>query len=150
VQVHALQLLPEGDETLRIDVTCGAGTYVRSLARDIGEALGCGAHLAALRRLQVGPYQVDRANTVAELERLIAAGLQSRALLAADDGLASLPALLLGDETANRLANGLSASTETEEAADPVRIFDTSGRFVGVGSLDAGGRIRCRKVLIRA
>ncbi len=63
VEIHSLELLAAAKETLKIRVRCGKGTYIRTLAADIGQALGCGAHLIALRRLQSGPFSV--ANAVA-------------------------------------------------------------------------------------
>jgi tRNA pseudouridine55 synthase len=77
VVIHKIELLSmdTGDEpTLDIIVECGSGTYIRSLASDIGRALGCGAHVADLRRLSSGPYSVDTAHTVDEIEQLFQKG----------------------------------------------------------------------------
>ncbi|MEO7199645.1 MAG: tRNA pseudouridine(55) synthase TruB [Dokdonella sp.] len=83
VEVHAFELLAIERDVLRLQVTCGSGTYVRSLVRDLGEALGCGAHVTALRRLWVAPFHAPRMYTLEELEQV------------ANDGRAALDALLL-------------------------------------------------------
>lgn len=69
VLIERLDLLAWEPPLLKIDVLCGKGTYIRSLARDIGAALGCGAHLAELRRTAVGPFRIEEAVPLAELER---------------------------------------------------------------------------------
>jgi tRNA pseudouridine55 synthase len=85
VDVHRLELLERDGETLRLLVECGSGTYVRSLAVDLGEDLGCGAHLTALRRIWVEPFREPRMVTLAQLEQ------------AAEEGDEALLALLEGD-----------------------------------------------------
>ena len=147
VTIHALRLQGGEDETIEIEVECGPGTYVRSLARDIGDALGCGGHLSRLHRTRVGDYDVSDANTLADLERLSEAQMLDRAMLSTDDGIVALPALLLRDEAAGALAQGIPSRAEAVRAVDPVRIFSASGQFVGVGNVDTDGTIRCRKVL---
>jgi len=80
ITIFQLQLLEAGFDTLRIMVECSKGTYIRTLAADIGRALGCGAHLVALRRLQSGPFTVDQAVAGAMLQD---SALARQALLAA-------------------------------------------------------------------
>lgn len=72
VIVHAIQLLDYTDHRLTIKIHCGSGFYVRSLAHDVGEKLGCGAHLSALNRTEVGPYSVENALTVENIETELA------------------------------------------------------------------------------
>ncbi|MCS6879933.1 MAG: tRNA pseudouridine(55) synthase TruB [Oscillochloridaceae bacterium] len=94
-----------GPDTLRIVVECGKGAYIRSLARDIGAALGCGAHLAALRRTFVGPFHLDTALALdilsADPANLVAA------LLPPETAVAGWPAVTLDAGQARRVANGL-------------------------------------------
>src|SRR3989339_1032690 len=92
ITIFQLQLLEAGPDTLRIMVECSKGTYIRTLAADIGGALGCGAHLDALRRLQSGPFTVDQAVDGAMLQD---SALARQALLGetltVEEGLAMLP-----------------------------------------------------------
>src|SRR5690606_17238940 len=74
VEVHRLELLRREGATLELEIECGSGTYVRSLVRDLGEALGCGAHVAQLRRLWVEPFHAPRMHTLEELEQVAASG----------------------------------------------------------------------------
>jgi len=90
---------------LELEVVCSAGTYVRTLAADIGARLGCGAHLAALRRTRSGPFEIGAAATPAELEARAAAGTLEAGLIPEAAGL-GLPTLQLGPEEARRVAHG--------------------------------------------
>ncbi len=71
VMVHAIEILQQQPERLRLRVTCGSGTYIRSLARDLGETLGCGAHISALRRLWVEPFREPAMVTLEQLRDLV-------------------------------------------------------------------------------
>ncbi len=92
ITIFLLQLLESGPDTLRIMVECSKGTYIRSLAADIGRALGCGAHLVALRRLQSGPFSVDGAVDGSLLQDQVSARHALLAkVLSVDEVLALLP-----------------------------------------------------------
>jgi len=142
-------LLGTGD--VGIDVTCSAGTYVRSLARDLGAVLGCGAHLSALRRESAGPFLVARACTLGDLERAVANDALTDLVLPADEGVTAMDAAILGAEGAGVVAHGgaWTAATAPGGAAEPIRIYAESGEFVGVGSLSSLGEIRASKVFLR-
>ncbi len=105
VVIYRLDWEHAGPDTLRIVVECGKGTYIRSLARDIGAALGCGAHLAALRRTFVGPFHLD---TALPLDTLGGDPAQlAAALLPLETAIAGWPAITLDAEQARRVANGM-------------------------------------------
>uniref|UniRef100_UPI0021489D28 tRNA pseudouridine(55) synthase TruB n=1 Tax=Tahibacter caeni TaxID=1453545 RepID=UPI0021489D28 len=109
VEVFRLDLLRRAGDELELDVECGSGTYVRSLARDLGEALGCGAHLTGLRRTWIDPFREPRMYGLDELERLLLT--QGREaidalLLDTDAGLAALPAVALDAAQALQLVQG--------------------------------------------
>src|SRR5690606_8567445 len=109
VEVESIELLALEGDRLQLAVTCGSGTYIRSLARDLGEALGCGAHIASLRRTWVEPFDQPAMATLEQLEALAAAGgepaLDAR-LLPVDAGLARFPAVVLDAAGAARVAHG--------------------------------------------
>ena len=106
VTMHAVDLVDWQGDTLVIDVRCSKGTYIRTLAEDIGEALGCGAHLSALRRTASGAVSVAQSVTLATLESLDEA--QRRALLQPVDVLlADWPRVLLPADEAARFLQGM-------------------------------------------
>lgn len=105
VRVDSLRWAWAGEQTLQITVACGKGTYIRSMARDIGEALGCGAHLAALQRTSVGAFQLADA---VPLDSLLAAPERLPGLLLPPElAVADWPAVQLDEADAARLRNGL-------------------------------------------
>ena len=109
VEVHDIELLELDGPQLTLDVTCGSGTYIRSLARDLGEALGCGGHITALRRTWVEPFREDRAWTLGELQTVAEtegeAGLEAL-LLPVERGLLHWPSVTVDWDEGRRLGMG--------------------------------------------
>ncbi len=138
VEVHRFDLLERAGDRLRLHVECGSGTYVRSLVRDLGERLGCGAHVVALRRIWIEPFTAPRMHTLDELIRL--AGADPAALdgllLPLEEGLAGYPQARLDAAQALRLRQGQSI----EWAGPPGRCvaLDTGGRAVALAEVSAG------------
>ena len=125
-----------------VDVTCSAGTYVRALARDLGEAVGSGAYLGALLRTRSGPFELDGATTLDELRAAGAAGPEAvRALLRpADAGLEHLPAVRLEegeirDAAMGRFIRPAAGLGDVEDGAI-LRLVDAEGRIVGIARRD--------------
>jgi tRNA pseudouridine55 synthase len=118
------------DDRFAFQVTCSKGTYVRTLAADMGECLGCGAHLAALRRTAIGSLSLAQAHTLEELEGLDAEE-RDRLLLPEDFLLAGLEAAHLDQITAVRLCNGQSVPWKGREGLR-IRAYDQVGRFLGL------------------
>ena len=144
VDVHKLELTGRDGDRLRLHVECGSGTYVRSLARDLGERLGCGAHLTALRRLWVDPFRAPRMWTLAQLqERAAQAGLADldRLLLPLEQGLEALPALRLTAEQALHLQQGKRFMQTGLGAQSPCRAIDAEGRLVALVRIAASGEV---------
>jgi tRNA pseudouridine55 synthase len=112
VVIHRLALLDFRPPLLTIEMECGKGTYVRSLAHDLGQRLGCGAHLASLVRLRVGPFALGDACPLARLEQAFDEGRWQELLLPPDAALARWPRLDLTEEqeTAVRYGQALSAA----------------------------------------
>lgn len=134
VTIHALRLVdPVGDLAdgrFAFEVSCSKGTYVRTLAADLGEALGCGAHLAALRRTGIGALDVARAWTLAALEERPAEG-RDALLLPPDALLADLAAVRLDAGDTLRLRHGQAVRNRAAEGVR-LRAYDPDGRFLGV------------------
>jgi len=126
-----------------IDVRCSKGTYIRTLAEDIGEVLGCGAHLAALRRVACGGLALDRAHTLEQLAEMDEAA-RDALLLDADALLADWPVVRLGDEDAGRFLSGLRRRLPLADA-EQVRVYGPQPRaFLGSGRVSAGELISTR------
>ena len=131
VVIHALQLLRRENETdFRLRIVCGKGTYVRVLLEDIGRALGVPATMAALRRTASGPYTLEMAYTLDELQRAREAGTLESLLLSVESVFTCLPAVEVNEETRRRLLNG--APTYRFPARDGRYRALCAGEFLGV------------------
>ena len=138
VEVHRFELQARAGDRLRLLVECGSGTYVRSLVRDLGERLGCGAHVTVLRRTWVEPFLAPRMHTLDELNRLAEtdpAALDGL-LLPLEEGLAGYPQACLDAGQAGRLRRG-QAIDWTGPAGRCVAL-DPAGRAVALAEAAAG------------
>jgi tRNA pseudouridine55 synthase len=152
VRVNALTLERMAPDRLRVDVRCGPGMYVRSLARDIGRTIGCGAHLARLRRTGSGPFDVRDAIPVEALGPFAGAGKIDEVVRPADEGVAEAAAAILTTSHAEQLRSGQLAWTRGGflRPATLARLYGADGSFVGVGEVDEPGRVRALKVVAGA
>ena len=143
--LNAADLLDGGEPLLRLHVECGSGTYVRSLVRDLGELLGCGAHVAELRRLWVDPFREPRMWTLAALEDLLEhAGerVLEACLLPVEAGMASWPDVRVNAAQAQRLGRGQGLRGPYQPRGRQVALLDEHGRGLGLGEVDAEGGLR--------
>ena len=130
-----------------IGVECGKGVYVRTLAQDIGAALGCGAHLGGLRRTRVGPFEVRDAIGLEALGEL-APDLRRERLLPVDALLQSLPRVDLDPQACERLEHGRQVACGAA-SAQRARVYGPHGRLLGVASVDHG-TLTVRRLLSQA
>ncbi|MFT4172275.1 MAG: tRNA pseudouridine(55) synthase TruB [Rhodocyclaceae bacterium] len=145
VTIHALDLLRVAGAELDIRVHCSKGTYIRTLAEDIGAALGCGAHLAALRRTQSGGLVVADAQSLEALgERDEAARMAC--LMPVDGLLGHLPRVDLSEEHAARFCHGQALRAHSE-IRGPVRVYGP--HFIGTALIDEGDALRPQRVVAR-
>jgi len=147
VTIHRIDIADVHDQgvndTWTIDVGCSKGTYIRTLAEDIGEALGCGAHLAALRRTASGPLTIEAACTLEQLQAL-SEDERDALLLDADTLLADWPLVRLDDEGAGRFLSGVRRRLPLADAPR-VRVYGPQARaFLGSGHITAGELISTR------
>jgi tRNA pseudouridine55 synthase len=154
VTIHRLDILEwDGSDAERpiavIDVECSAGTYVRSLARDLGEAVGSAAYLGALVRTASGPFTLAGAVSLDAARDAAAAGPAELAglLLPIDAGLDDMPELVVGPADAAALTRGQFVKVALEAPDVPTRIRDESGRLIAIGAM-RNGRLAPEKVLI--
>ncbi len=156
VDVHAFELLSEQDlldgdaPQLRLHVECGSGTYVRSLVRDLGEALGCGAHVAELRRLWVDPFRDPRMWTLESLQALAErdAHCLDACLLPLEVGLVGYRRVDLTEEAVRRFDQGQRLRLPHEAPGD-CAVFDPAGRARGLARLDETGCLQPQRVFQR-
>lgn len=138
VTIHGIDLLDLVGDSLSLRVACSKGTYIRVLAADIGAALGCGAHLVALRRTVVGDLTLAGSVTLAELESLDEAVRLER-LQPVDALLRTLPALTVEGEAASRFSHGNPVDLPPG-LAGKIRVYE-AGRLIGVGEPGSGGKL---------
>ncbi|CAG0911993.1 unnamed protein product, partial [Cyprideis torosa] len=134
VVIQRLELTDLGDETLSLSVSCSKGTYIRSLVRDIGEAIGCGAHVEMLRRTGVDPFIHPDMLTLDEVVKLAEEGRLEERLLAVDEALVNMASLDISEEQSTRLKNGLRVhlSENPSDEFELVRVYDHVGTFIGI------------------
>lgn len=133
VTIHELVLERFAGEELEITVRCSKGTYIRTLAEDIGQALGCGAHLLALRRLASGRFSLEQAYTWERLEAMSQAEREA-CLLPLDCMLQELPRLELDTVQVTRIAQGQRLVIDHGLPDGPARLYG-AGQFIGLGNL---------------
>lgn len=143
ITVHELRLLAFAGDRCRLRVACSKGTYIRSLAEDLGQALDCGAHLTALRRVAVGALAVAEAVTLDQLAALSEEDRQSW-LLPPDTLLQSLPAVTLDDLSAARFVHGNPVASAA--APGKCRVYGPD-RLLGLGEVDGQGNVQPRRVI---
>lgn len=140
VTIYAIDLGFFEENTINFGVDCSKGTYIRVLAQDIGDALGCGGHLTALRRTRIGSLHLENAITLDALEALSPA--ERDGLLQPTDALlANLPRLELGGEATLRFGHGQTVRVGQEGLAGRLRIYAADGRFIGLGRAEPDGLV---------
>ncbi len=149
VTIHAFDVLSFENPRLVVDVRCSKGTYIRTLAEDLGEALGCGGFVSALRREQAGPYLLSAASSFDNLDECGAAGPAAldALLLPVDSALGGMPRVELSDDAVFYFARGQAVQVVAETSRQGLlRLYDASARFIGVGEMMGDGRIAPRRL----
>lgn len=146
VWIRSLELIAFEGTQMRIRVSCSKGTYIRTLAEDIGRALGCGAYLTQLRRTASGGFALAEAVTIAQLESMT---LEQRdaCLLATDVLLQDLPEIMLDEASAHYFCNGQSVWKSGVGQAGYLRVYDAAQRFLGLGDAAGDGQVAPRRVV---
>lgn len=142
IHIDALDIVDWTSPTLVLDVECGKGTYIRSLAFDLGEQLGPGAHLAALVRTRSGSFTLDSSVTLDALAQAFSENTWRDHCFAADEALLDWQVALLSAENETRMRYGqtLSVSADTPRNRQQLlRAYSTDGRFLGILRRDDAG-----------
>ena len=139
VEIARLSVMKHAGDRSILDAECGKGTYVRALARDLGRAIGCLGHIAALRRTRVGPFAEEEAVTVAELTEAAARGDPTSVLRPVDSALGELPLVAVSRDMASRLMRGQSIILRGRDAPMAGKAYATCGGvLVAVGDIEKG------------
>ena len=131
----------DGAVDLRARVVCSAGTYIRTLAEDLGKRLGIGAHLAELRRTRAGRFTIENALTLEEMAERTASASLAQALISPGDALSHLPLIELDEEQARRTVHGIDLLLADDAArswiqGDSIRMT-SHGELIAIGTFDA-------------
>ena len=150
VTINHLELLSLGGDQARILVRCTKGTYIRTLVEDIGAALGCGAHVAQLRRTEAGPFDLTHAVTLEELERLHEEGgaeALDACMIPMDSGLQDWPIVYLTEHSSFFWLNGQPVRAQQAPLEGMVRVYNHNDEFIGVGEMDDDGMVAPRRLI---
>jgi len=138
ITVEAFEIESVDGDTAKFSMRISAGGYVRAVAHAMGQALGCGAHLASLRRTGAGGFTLDQAMTVAEMEQLAAAEQLEKKMPHPRTLLPEMPAVTADEGTVGRIRNGMQVNLPEYSGAAQVKIFEGQRELVGVGRRVAG------------
>ena len=145
VEIYELQVTAIDPPTIHLHIECSKGTYIRTLGHDMGEQLGCGAHLTALRRTQSGPFGLENALPLAETTELLKAGKITQRVIPLSQAISFLPSVTVTEDDALKIHNGQAVTVEdvppgSEKEGEKVRVLENKG-----GGLVAVGEIHQEK-----
>lgn len=156
VTVSNLELMSFADGLAMVRVVCSSGFYVRSLANDFGERMGCGGHLESLRRSRAGEFRVERAVPLSVIQEEGTAAM--RRLVPVENLLSGLPHVVVNERGARRAAHGNALAAEDlwdsdrtvppQSAPGPVRVLDAGGALLAIGQRARGGLLQPVVVLV--
>jgi len=150
IRIDELRLDGQRAEELDIYVKCSKGTYIRTLAEDIGRDLGCGAHLGGLRRTGVGPFAIENAYTLERLREILQQGgfeALDALLLPMETALGDFPEIHLTDNGAFYIQQGQPVQVSQAPTEGWVRLFSPDEQFLGVGQILEDGRVAPKRLL---
>ena len=147
VEIKRLACVEFAGDELVIDVSCSKGTYIRTLAEDIGAALGCGAHLTALRRTASVALTIEQANTLEQLEALTEIERDAR-LLPVDTLLQGIPCIMLESPIGTRLRQGQAQEAHSDWLPGMVRVYDLNSVFIGLCEITTARQLKVKRLIV--
>lgn len=144
VRISRIEMTRFDPPEVDFEVDCSSGTYIRSIARDLGEALGAGAHLTALRRIRIGDRTVDTALTLDDLGN---PSVVSGAMISPAEAVADLPTVVLTEAETRIVAHGGGIAREGVASAGPIAMLAVNGSLVAIGAAGEG-TVRPTKVFL--
>ena len=149
VVIHALELLDWSPPQLEARIDCSKGTYIRSWARDLGQRLGCGAHVTSLTRLASGRFKLSDALTLEQIEQAAKQGELAQLLLPLDAALQSFPAVTVGHDLASRIRFGQRVQLPDAPQGRLLRAYATDGGLLALLRSNADGEWQPHKVFMQ-
>ena len=146
VKVYEISLLEQQDEFLDIELRCSRGFYVRVLAHEIGEQLGCGAHVESLRRLMVGSLKLEDSYTIEQIESIPSIEERRALLIPGDQTLTHMPQINLSVDAAYYLCRGQVVRAQDLPSEGLVRLYENSAGFLGIGTSLGDGRVAPKRL----
>lgn len=150
VRIDRIELLEHNGEEIEIEVACSKGTYIRTIADDLGQSLGCGAHIVALNRIKAGKFELSQCVSIERLRELKeSSGLAGidEYLVAMDEAIGDLPEVRLPDITADCVRHGQAVLVRHLPAEGLVRLYDEE-EFIGIGEIDDDGKVAPRRLIV--
>ncbi|MDH5257329.1 MAG: tRNA pseudouridine(55) synthase TruB [Gammaproteobacteria bacterium] len=150
IWIENIELTSLKDDLLGFNVSCSKGTYVRTLAEDIGKKLGCGAHVTALRRYDLGVFHIDQAVTLEKLNTLRdekAFAELDKYIIPVENALTDLISVSLTDDSAFYVKQGQAVQVSKAPAEGCVTLFDSANQFMGVGEIQDDGKVKPRRLM---
>jgi len=150
VTIYELELLNFGSPYVEMDVHCSKGTYIRNLVEDIGDDLGCGAHVTRLHRSQVGPYQEDGMITLEQAEMLVeesGVGALDELLLPVYSSVSNWPEVVLNTSLAFYIQQGQPIQVIDAPDSGGVRLMTDNGEFLGIGEINEDGMVAPKRLI---
>jgi len=147
ITIHSITLNAFDQDVATITVKCSKGTYIRTLAEDIGRLLGCGAHLIGLRRTATANYQLTQAITLEQFESM-PVELRASVLLPADSAVHHLPAITLDADSTFYLQQGQSVWRSGVITKGLLRLYNEQQEFLGLGELASDGKIAPKRLIV--
>lgn len=150
VTISELTLVDFDEQHLKLDVSCSKGTYIRTLVEDIGQALGCGAYVSALHRVEVYPFNGLRTYSLDELRELNDQGgvaALDQCLLPMDAALPHLPSVVLNEAQVAKIQLGQKIRCE-QPSVPLIKLYDETGVFIGLGEISANITLQPKRVFV--
>jgi tRNA pseudouridine55 synthase len=155
--IYSLEIVDWQPPVVTLEIVCGKGTYIRSLAHDLGERLGCGAQMKSLVRTKVGPFSIEDALALSEVEEAFQMGNGEQCLYPADYVLASFPALVVNKEQQCLLCHGSPIDSKLDQGTGPSdikpgqfsRAYTGDGNFLGMVRYEADLRWHPEKIFLK-
>jgi tRNA pseudouridine55 synthase len=147
VTIHNIEINAFDRDVATITVKCSKGTYIRTLAEDIGAQIGCGAHLIGLRRTATANYHINQAITIEQFEAMSEAQ-RALLLMPADSAVAHLPAITLDVDSAFYLQQGQAILHSGNIPEGLIRLYNEQGEFLGLGEQQSDGKIAPKRLIV--
>ncbi len=150
ITVYSIELTDFAADEIELEIACSKGTYIRTIADDLGQALACGAHIIALHRTQAGAFTEEECvSTEFLMQEKEARGMQGidEILVPMDRAISDLPEVTLPSLTASCLRQGQAVLVRHLPAEGLVRLYE-EGQFIGIGSIDEDGKVAPRRLIV--